>query len=86
MIEFVQPGQVVPNLDLMTGQDYDDWIGRQVRKRGKPGCAWKKFRSKSSVNTVKGIILHPILVGKPAFTFEEDDSYVDCHSCLLVDE
>ena len=32
---------------------------------------------------VKGVINHPIL-DIPAYTFEEDDSYVECRRCEIV--
>jgi hypothetical protein len=35
------------------------------------------------INTVKGVIDHPIL-NIPAFTFHEDDSYVECRRCIVV--
>ena len=40
----------------------------------------KPFKSHRKVNTVKGVVEHPIL-GTPAFTFEEDDSVVDVRMC-----
>lgn len=44
----------------------------------------KKFKSGLLINTVKDVIEHPILK-IPAYTFEEDDSYVECRRCFLVD-
>jgi len=41
----------------------------------------KPFKSGFKVNTVKSIITHEI-TGRPAFTFEEDDSYVECRQCI----
>lgn len=60
---------------------YEQYIGKQVCKRpsGKP------FKSGNKINTVKGIINHPQL-NIPAFTFEEDDSYVECRKCEIVTE
>lgn len=54
------------------------WIGRRVTKGRKP------FKSRLKVNTVKDIINHPIL-NRPAFTFFEDDSYVECRRCYLAE-
>lgn len=55
--------------------DYIEFINKKViKKSGKP------FKSQFKVNIVKDIINHPIL-NIPAFTFYEDDSYVDCRSC-----
>lgn len=56
--------------------DWSALIGQKVRKTsGHP------FKSGSKINTVKGVIDHPQLPGKPAFTFEEDDSYVRTSIC-----
>jgi hypothetical protein len=49
----------------------------KVRKKKKP------FKSGLMINTVKGVITHPIL-NTPAYTFYEDDSYVDCRRCIVV--
>lgn len=57
--------------------DYATYIGEKVSKDKKP------FKSGSKINTVKDIINHPIL-NIPAFTFEEDDSYVECRRCILI--
>lgn len=48
----------------------------------------KKFLSKSTVNTVKGVVAHPYKkdpetgVGVPAYTFVEDGSVVECATCV----
>lgn len=49
-----------------------------VKKSGKP------FKSQFKVNTIKGIIDHPILKGKRAYTFNEDDSYVSVEICEVI--
>jgi hypothetical protein len=54
-------------------------IGKKVRKDKKP------FKSTFKVNTVKGVVDHPIL-HVPCFTFEEDDSYVECRRCIAVED
>lgn len=41
----------------------------------------KPFKSGLKTNTVKGVITHEI-TGRPAFIFEEDDSYVECRQCI----
>ena len=46
----------------------------KVRKKKKP------FKSGLLINTVKDVI------NRPAYTFYEDDSYVDCRSCIIVEE
>lgn len=54
-------------------------IGDAVRKTsGKP------FKSGHKVNIVSGITTNPN-TGRPAFTFEDDDSIVDCWICDKVD-
>jgi hypothetical protein len=67
-----------------TVEFYSQFIGQQVSKtRGKRES--KKFKSGSKFNTVTGVINHPIL-NVPAFTFAEDDSFVECRRCFLHQE
>jgi hypothetical protein len=56
----------------------EDWIGRKVEKH-----SHKPFKSQRWVNTVKGVIPHPMRPNCFAFTFEEDDSYVSVEMCKL---
>ena len=58
---------------------YNKLIGKKVKKLSN-----KAFKSTLRTNTVKGIINHPQL-NIPAFTFEEDESYVECHRCIPKD-
>ena len=52
-------------------------IGKKVlKKSGKP------FKSKLLINTISSVINHPILK-IPAYTFEEDNSFVECGQCIL---
>ena len=44
----------------------------------------KPFKSKSKINTVKGIVSHPWLPGELGYTFEEDDSIVRISYCQEV--
>ena len=64
--------------------NYEENIGRQVTKghisTGESNR--KKFKSGLYINTIMGVINHPIL-NIPAYTFEEDDSYVECRRCFL---
>jgi hypothetical protein len=54
------------------------WIGKQVVKNsGKP------FKSGDTVNTVKGLTTN-LQTGNSAFTFEEDESNVECWRCKLL--
>jgi hypothetical protein len=45
----------------------------------------KPFKSGEKIATVKSIISHPIL-NRPAYTFYEDDSYVACETCNIIEE
>ena len=69
--------------------DYSKNIGKKVTKKrenksGEPRQP-KPFKSGLQTNTIKGVIEHPQL-NIPAYTFEEDDSYVECRRCYLVDD
>jgi len=68
----------------MSNNNYSDWIGQRVMKSQGKKTNIKPFSSGRMVNTVKGIIKHPN-IGGYAFTFFEDDSYVACDKCQLVD-
>lgn len=70
---------------------YENNIGKQVFKKRHTNKLKdiqnpkepKPFKSGLKINTIKGVIEHPIL-NKPAYIFEEDDSYVLCEGCYLV--
>ena len=66
---------------------YESWIGEKVIKvnfkKGVEVFNRKKFKSGKYVNTVKEVIDHPVL-HIPAYTFEEDESYVECRRCQLA--
>lgn len=64
-------------------EEFKEWVGRKVHKTSKDGNEPKPFKSGRKINTVKEIIEHPIL-HVPAFTFEEDESFVECRRCLLA--
>lgn len=69
---------------MNTDTNFEDYIGKVVRKTTfKEGNQPKPFKSGLKENTVKGIVEHPILK-IPAFTFVEDNSYVECRRCVLV--
>ena len=67
-------------MQTITLEDYKKNIGKRVHKHksGKP------FKSGLVVNTIKDVIIHPILK-LPAYTFMEDESYVDCRGCEAID-
>ena len=66
---------------------YEYFIGEKVAKekikKGKKIFNRKPFKSTRLINTIKGVITHPEL-GIPAYTFEEDDSYVECRRCKIL--
>jgi hypothetical protein len=54
-------------------------INQQVIKvSGKP------FKSGNTVNTIKGYMEHPQIPNEKAYTFYEDDSYVEVRRCLIL--
>jgi hypothetical protein len=64
---------------------YEDFIGKKVWKNPKTTskCSSKPFKSGFQFNTVKSITISPYTQNL-AFTFEEDDSIVDCKKCSLA--
>jgi len=68
--------ELKPVVDL---SEYTPFIGSRVIKHKSN----KPFKSGLSINTVKGVIVHPIL-NIPAYTFEEDESYVECRRCKPI--
>jgi len=60
-------------------------VAKQNIKKGVKIFNKKKFKSAGLVNTIKGVIDHPEL-GIPAYIFEEDDSYVECRRCKILNE
>lgn len=63
-----------------TIEDYQGWIGKKVTKTSP-----KPFKSGRKVNTVKGVVEHN-LMKVPAFTFQEDESVVECRRCIVVQQ
>ena len=76
----------------LTKEYFESFIGKKVTKvKNTVGSQPNPFKSGSKVNTVKGLVLHPQLSeikGEDvwAFTFEEDDSYVEARMCVPIDE
>jgi len=54
-------------------------VGKRVKKKSN-----RPFKSTFYINTVKGLTNHPIL-NIPAYTFVEDDTYVECRRCEVVE-
>lgn len=74
----------------------DDWLTYRFRRHtsfdkyaqniGKKVCKNRKpFKSRLKVNTIKGLTWHKT-AHMPAYLFKEDDSYVSCIICSIVDE
>ncbi len=59
------------------------FVGKKCEKQTGRGTA-KPFKSGKRINTIKGVIRHKVLPERFAFTFEEDDSYVECGRCIIV--
>lgn len=59
-------------------ENWESFIGKKVMKTSP-----KPFKSGKKVNTVKDVVEHPVLK-IPAFTFQEDDSVVECRRCVLI--
>lgn len=64
-------------------ENYEINIGRKVRKVSKNNTEPKPFKSGLKINTIKGVINHPTL-NIPAYTFNEDDSYVEVRKCKII--
>ena len=64
--------------------NYENNIGKRVSKGSitRKETNNKPFKSGLVINTVKGVITHPTL-DIPAYTFDEDDSYVECRRCIV---
>lgn len=54
-------------------------IGLKCQKKKKP------FKSGEKFNTIKDVVINTN-TGNPAFTFLEDDSCVDTHVCILMED
>lgn len=58
--------------------DQRENIGQLVKKKSN-----KPFKSQMRIATIKDVILHP-KTKSPAYLFEEDESYVECHKCEIL--
>lgn len=67
--------------------EFDEYkinIGKKTHKTSKEGRQPNPFKSGFKVNTIKGVIEHPQLK-IAAYTFEEDESYVECRRCVIIE-
>ena len=69
----------------MSAISYSENIGKKVSKCSitEQELNRKPFKSTFLKNTVKDVITHPIL-NVSAYTFIEDDSYVECRRCIVM--
>lgn len=61
-------------------------VGKYVQRIGNHNGGTTRvrpFKSTFKINTIKGVIEHPI-TKRWAYTFYEDDSYVECRMCKIV--
>lgn len=64
--------------------NYKENIGKKVSKTTfAKGKSPKPFKSGFLINTVKDVVNHPQL-NIPAYTFIEDESYVECCRCEVI--
>lgn len=71
-----------------TEEDVARWngmIGQKVWKNPKTNSKFepKPFKSGRKINTVKAVVVHE-QTQRPGFTFEEDESVVECFRCSLA--
>ena len=59
-------------------ENFENNIGKIVCKKSN-----KPFKSGLLKNTIKSVINHQI-TNKPAYLFNEDDSYVECKMCQII--
>lgn len=73
----------------MTRAEAEVNIGKKCQKKSineRDKFVPKAFKSRLKVNTIKGVIEHPILIGELAYTFVEDESYVECRRCEVIED
>lgn len=59
-------------------------IGKKCCKKRIRNKNPKPFKSGLRFNTIKGLTINPN-TNKPAYTFEEDDSVVNCDAVEVID-
>lgn len=62
----------------LTQEEYASWVGKRVCK-----LTGRSFKSERKFNIVKGLTTNPN-TGRIAFTFEEDETVVDCRTVRLA--
>ena len=72
--------------EVETVEFYSQNIGKKVHKFSLYGVnKIRPFKSGQKINTIKGVMVHPI-TGRPAYTFEEDDSHVEAFRCKIAED
>ena len=66
--------------DKLINLFYGENVGKKVAFNSNMRWADPTFASGNEENTVSGLIRHPSF-GTPAYTFEEDDSVIQCYVC-----
>ena len=66
-----------------TKEECEKNIGKRCTKKN--NTKKRPFKSGFKTNTISGVINHPIL-NIPAYTFVEDDSYVECRRCEIIEK
>ena len=76
------PAKSPQNLEKMIALEavWPTWVGKAVVKKSR-----NPFKSGEKIGTVKGITTNPF-TNRMAFTFNEDDSFVECMKCHLVEQ
>jgi hypothetical protein len=69
---------IIPRIKITEADD--SFIGKKVFKKS---CS--PFKSGSKIATVKGFVYNDV-TAKISFTFEEDDSSVECFRCKVIPE
>jgi hypothetical protein len=69
----------------MEKEDFKKYLGNKCTKKSFSNYNYtpKPFKSGKKINTIKGLINHPQL-NIPAYTFIEDDSYVECRRIQIL--
>lgn len=70
-------------LDKVSNDVFIVNIGNKTKKTSMNNREPKPFKSGLKINTIKDVINHPQL-NVPAYTFEEDESYVECRRCIIL--
>ena len=64
-------------------EEFEKNIGKKCRKSRGGVKEPKPFKSGSKINTIKGVTMNPH-INKVAYSFEEDDSVVNCDQVIIL--